>query len=218
MSLTTSRSRPLARSFSRASSPPRRCQACSAAKPTSVWPARRRPARLLQHVLGGLEHGSSRRSRPAFLSLSEAGWAGLEVGDRRGHQEHVAVLELLLAGLGQVGRRASPPATRGSCGWCKETLAATTVTLAPRAAVAPSARARPIRPEELFAMKRTLSIGSRVPPALTSTRSPRQLSPSGAAPRWSCAVGRSGLAAQRERHSRPGRPCGSPRSMARAPA
>ena len=44
------------------------------------------------------------------------------------------------------------------------TFAATTVTLAPRRA-ASAASANPIRPEERLLMKRTLSIGSRVPPA-----------------------------------------------------
>ena len=56
---------------------------------------------------------------------------------------------------------------------CIETLAATRVTSAPRRA-ARSARASPIRPEERLPMKRTGSIGSRVPPAETSTRRPSQ--------------------------------------------
>ena len=60
----------------------------------------------------------------------------------------------------------STPAGAGS-----ETFAATSVTCAPRAR-ARSATARPIRPLERLPMKRTGSIGSRVPPAVTSTRRP----------------------------------------------
>ena len=47
------------------------------------------------------------------------------------------------------------------------------VTSAPRRAAA-AARAMPMRPLERLPMKRTGSIGSRVPPAVTSTRSPSQ--------------------------------------------
>ena len=53
------------------------------------------------------------------------------------------------------------------------TLAAIRVTSAPRRAAA-AARARPMRPLERLPMKRTGSIGSRVPPAVTRTRSPSQ--------------------------------------------
>ena len=51
------------------------------------------------------------------------------------------------------------------------TFAAISVTSAPRRA-ASSASASPIRPEERLPTKRTESIGSRVPPAVTSTRMP----------------------------------------------
>ena len=54
-----------------------------------------------------------------------------------------------------------------------DTFAATSTTSAPRRR-APSASASPIRPLERLPMKRTESIGSRVPPAVTSTRSPSQ--------------------------------------------
>ena len=47
----------------------------------------------------------------------------------------------------------------------------TRVTLAPRDA-ASSATAWPCLPDERLPMKRTGSIGSRVPPAVTTTRSP----------------------------------------------
>ena len=52
-----------------------------------------------------------------------------------------------------------------------ETFAATTVTSAPRRA-ASSAIANPMRPEDRLPTKRTESIGSRVPPAVTSSLSP----------------------------------------------
>ena len=66
--------------------------------------------------------------------------------------------------------------------WCTDTLRATSgaraageavinVTSAPRRA-ATSAMAWPCRPEELLVMTRTGSIGSRVPPAVTTTRRP----------------------------------------------
>ncbi len=56
-------------------------------------------------------------------------------------------------------------------------MAAIRVTSAPRRA-ASAAKATPIRPEERLPTKRTGSIGSRVPPAVTSTRRPS--SPEGA--------------------------------------
>ena len=53
-------------------------------------------------------------------------------------------------------------------------MVVTKVTSAPREA-ATVASARPIRPLEALPMKRTGSIGSRVPPALTTTRQPSRL-------------------------------------------
>ncbi len=50
-------------------------------------------------------------------------------------------------------------------------FAASSVTSAPRSRAA-SASATPIRPEERFPRNRTASSGSRVPPAVTSTRRP----------------------------------------------
>ena len=55
----------------------------------------------------------------------------------------------------------------------RETFAAISVTSAPRRAAA-AASAIPIRPLERLPMKRTASIGSRVPPAVTRTRRPAQ--------------------------------------------
>ena len=57
-----------------------------------------------------------------------------------------------------------------------DTLAATTVTLAPRR-WASSASASPMRPDERLPTKRTESIGSRVPPAVTSTCAPSSSPP-----------------------------------------
>ena len=56
-------------------------------------------------------------------------------------------------------------------------FAASSVTSAPRFR-ASSASATPIRPEERFPTKRTESSGSRVPPAVTSTRFPASVSDS----------------------------------------
>jgi hypothetical protein len=67
------------------------------------------------------------------------------------------------------GGEAGEDVTRSSRG--SATLAATTVTAAPSAA-ASLASANPIRPEERLPTKRTASIGSRVPPAVTTTRRP----------------------------------------------
>ena len=63
--------------------------------------------------------------------------------------------------------------TRIPAGAGSETLAAMTVTSAPRRAAA-AANDSPIRPEERLPMYLTGSIGSRVPPAVTSTRTPAQ--------------------------------------------
>ena len=66
------------------------------------------------------------------------------------------------------------PATTG------RSTVVTSVTLAPRAA-ASSARAWPCLPDERLPMKRTGSIGSRVPPAVTSTRTPGEVGGGGRA-------------------------------------
>ena len=80
------------------------------------------------------------------------------------------------AGNSSRSAAASSPAVstsirRTPAGSGSETLAATRVTCAPRRAAC-SASASPIRPLERLPMKRTESIGSRVPPAVTRTRSP----------------------------------------------
>jgi hypothetical protein len=62
---------------------------------------------------------------------------------------------------------------RTPAGAGRATFAAISVTSAPRL-VAAAASAIPIRPLERLPTKRTWSIGSRVPPAVTSTRIPSQ--------------------------------------------
>ena len=102
MSLTTTASRPLRSSLPRprstAPSP------CSAAKPTSVWPGRARPptARPARPSVGS--SASARPSRPLLVILSVDRLARPEVGDRRGHQQHVALGEGVARGrLEQLG-------------------------------------------------------------------------------------------------------------------
>jgi hypothetical protein len=87
-------------------------------------------------------------------------------------------------------------------------LAATTVTAAPRRA-ASLASANPIRPEERLPMKRTASIGSRVPPAVTSTFRPSRSPPgrAGASPSAaSIAASSSGGSGSRPTPHSPGDP------------
>ncbi len=86
-----------------------------------------------------------------------------------------------------------------------DTLAATTVTLAPRR-WASSASASPIRPDERLPTKRTASIGSRVPPAVTSTFKPSRLRPRASA--RSIAASSSGGSGRRPIPYSPGEPSG----------
>ena len=176
-SLRTIRSAPLRSSLPRArstASPP-----CSAAKPTIVWPSARLGGERGEDVLGRLQVQLERAL--ARCSLSVGGLGGAEVGRRGGHQQDVRRRRTprrrrRRAGRWSRRRCAARPAGAGSA-----TLAAISVTSAPRAAAA-AARAIPIRPLERLPMKRTGSIGSRVPPAVTSTRSPSQgRSPAGSA-------------------------------------
>ncbi len=123
-----------------------------------------------QHVGGRLER-ERQLVAVGLLDLAGDGRGGTEVGDRGGHEQHVGAGERRLAGRLQLGgrsrrRRSGRGGRAGSA-----TLAATTVTSAPSAAAA-SASAKPMRPDERLPTKRTASIGSRVPPAVTRTRSP----------------------------------------------
>ncbi len=82
----------------------------------------------------------------------------------------------------------------------------TRVTWAPRAAAA-SAMAWPCLPDDRLPMKRTGSMGSRVPPAVTRMRTPAR-SRCDREPEHRCGgghdLGRVGQAARRPRHRRPG--------------
>ena len=108
-------------------------------------------------------------------------------------------------------RRAARPVSTSMrwtpAGSARETLAAIRVTSAPRRAAA-AARAMPMRPLERLPRKRTESIGSRVPPAVTRTRRPSQgRSPVGSSASTGPAAGRGPAAGPcRARRGRPGRP------------
>ena len=84
-----------------------------------------------------------------------------------------------------------------------DTLAAMTVTVAPRRR-ASSASAKPIRPDERLPTKRTASIGSRVPPAVTSTCAPSMPPPTCRA--RSTAASSSGGSGSRPIPNSPGEP------------
>ena len=80
-----------------------------------------------------------------------------------------------------------------------------TVTRAPRRA-ASSASANPIRPEDRLPTKRTASIGSRVPPAVTSTDRPSSSPPPAAPSADSTAASSSGGSGSRPIPHSPGEP------------
>ena len=77
-----------------------------------------------------------------------------------------------LGGLGQLGGRLDVDALHAG-GLGRDTLAAISVTSAPAPRGSGGER-EPMRPLERLPMKRTGSIGSRVPPAVTRTRRPSQ--------------------------------------------
>jgi hypothetical protein len=140
---------------------------CSAAKPMSTCPSvRRSESPLSTSTVGSTSIVGVPRS---FFSFEPEGLAGLKsataaaisnTSQRPNSCSHAPASSAAL----------STRSTRTPRGASSPTFAAIRVTLAPRRA-ASAASARPIRPEERFPMKRTLSIGSRVPPAVTSTRS-----------------------------------------------
>ena len=208
MSLTTIASRPFARELCARQLRPRRSP-CSAAKPTSVWPARRRAASAGEHVGGRLEL----ERQAVAAGLLDLALAARDAGGSRRRRRPSAARRR--PGTPARTPRCSSAAvttSRRAIAGCvgSATLAATSVTSAPRASAA-SASAKPMRPEELLPRKRTLSIGSRVPPAVTSTLTPRQLP----APR----LGRRCVLAAARRRPRPRRSRALPRTRpAAAPA
>ena len=147
---------------------------CSAAKPTSIWSGRRRAASAPSTSSVRLELERRAPRRASFLSLRSAGARGPEVGDRGGHQQHVAARRT---------RPRRPPASSAAVSHVDVRDAGRRVerdvggdrpSPRRRGAAASSASAKPIRPDERLPTKRTLSIGSRVPPAVTSTLQPVQ--------------------------------------------
>ncbi len=168
MSLTTTASSPLSRSLPRPYVD--RARSVLGGEPHERLPGRRRAANVREHVWGRFEL-QTQMLAVGLLELAVRGLGGAEVSDGGGHQQHVASGKLPLARLARAGRPWRPLARRRPRGGAATTLAAITVTSAPRARAA-WASASPMRPEEPLPMKRTLSIGSRVPPAVTSTRSP----------------------------------------------
>ena len=167
MSLTTTASSPLRFSFSRPRSTPP--LPCSAAKPSRTWPARRRSASRARTSSVASSSSVSPCGRPS-RACHEAAWPDgsrsppRPSGGRRCRSKRVVAASSSSAAVST--STLCTPSGRGS-----ETLAQTTVTSAPRRA-ASAANARPIRPDERLPTKRTESIGSRVPPAVTSTRRP----------------------------------------------
>ena len=121
-----------------------------------------------EDVVGGLEVELELVGALA-VDLLPGRVAGAEVGGGGGHDEDVGEsrsrpsASASSAAVSTSTRRTPPGAGN-------ETLAATRVTSAPRPGR--SARAMPIRPLERLPMKRTGSIGSRVPPAQDQSRRP----------------------------------------------
>ena len=108
-------------------------------------------------------------SRSVFLSLWPDGRAGRKSATAAAIRRMSQPSNSCAAGGAQLGRRGDVDQRDARGGARSAAFAATSVTCAPRAA-ARAASAKPIRPEERFPMYLTLSIGSRVPPAVTSTR------------------------------------------------
>ena len=166
-SLKTIASRPLRSSFSRArliASAP-----CSAAKPTTVCSSvrsRATPAST-SSVRSRSSLTASAPSRCIFPASTSAARKSATAAAIR--STWLRLNSVLTASASSAVVSTSILAT--PAGSASDTLAATTVTSAPRRAAC-SASAKPMRPLDRLPMKRTESIGSRVPPALTSTRIP----------------------------------------------
>ena len=128
MSLTTTASSllrsSLPRALATATSP------CSAAKPIRTWPPGARPtARRARRWWARARAPCP--SRPSFLILSSTARGGPEVGDGRGHQQHVGVGELRPAGVVELAPRSRRRRTRSRRRAAATTFAATTVTRRP---------------------------------------------------------------------------------------
>ena len=107
------------------------------------------------------------------VDLLAGGAPGTEVGRGRRHHQHIGGVELAPEGVGELGGGldVDPPHTRMAPGGRRSRRPGSPpLRAARRAPRGPG----PSGPEERLPMKRTGSIGSRVPPAETSTRSPSQ--------------------------------------------
>ena len=163
----------------------------------ALAPARRRaPARMSS--VGSSWSSSAVR---ALAACPVGGRGGAEVGGRGGHQQDVGGRELrgggggeLLGGLDVDAAHAG--AARAGRRWRRSG------SPPPRGAPRRAARAMPMRPLERLPMKRTGSIGSRVPPAVTSTRRPSQ----GRSPVGSAASTRASRRSGSGRRPRPNSP------------
>ena len=124
---------------------------------------------------------SDRCSRPPFLILPSLAWTGAK-----------SATAAAISSTSQAGNSRSQ-ASRSCCALTRSTrltpagaaerhVGAQQHHLGARGAGPPAASASPIRPEELLPMKRTLSIASRVPPAVTSTLVPASDPPAPSAP------------------------------------
>ena len=170
MSLTTSASRPLAASLPRAvlrpprrrarrrsrrASGPRGARAASPASTSAVGSSassRSLAAGLLDLARPRAAAGVKSATAAAISSTSQAGNSCSHACLQLGGGADVAARAPRRAPAARRWRRPASPRRRGARPAC--------------------ASARPMRPEELLPTKRTLSIGSRVPPAVTSTRTP----------------------------------------------
>ena len=149
--------------------------------------ARRRSRRAAGRAGGGRRATTStsvvrtrRRfsSPPVWSFLSFPARASCRAGSRRRRPPSAARRTRRSARRRRRRARRRSPRRRTRFPLCagSDTFAATTVTLAPRRC-ASSASANPMRPDERLPTKRTASIGSRVPPAVTSTFAARRASP-----------------------------------------
>ena len=96
--------------------------------------------------------------------------------DGGGHQQHVGAREVLLAGRGELGggRDVDVVDAEGGAGQLKSVGGDDGHA---RAAAGGLLGAQPILPDERLPTKRTASIGSRVPPAVTRTWAPSKATP-----------------------------------------
>ena len=148
---------------------------CSAAKPTSSWPGAALGGERGEHVLGALElERAASSARVGLLDLVGARVGRAVVGDGGGHQQHVGGREALAAGGGELGGGADVDVldagrARQRRRWPRRPSPWRRAARPPRRAPSPSSRS------ERLPTKRTASIGSRVPPAVTRTCSAVEL-------------------------------------------